>query len=843
MNSKNLTLLITLTLCSLSYISQASTNLNDWPHIKSTIKKDDRLEKKVAHIVANMTLEQKVGQMTQAETKAITPEEVAQYYLGSVLSAGSSFPKTTTALPSGDKHSNAADWVNFGNKFYDAALDAKMETKVPLLWGIDAVHGNNKVYGATIFPHNIALGATHEKILVQKIAASAGKAVRAAGVNWAFAPTVAVARDDRWGRTYESFSEDSAQVKEFAGAYVHGLQGDLKKDTNVVATIKHFIGDGCTDQGQDQGNCIINRTDMINIHGQGYYSGLAAGAQTVMASFSSWNDVANNTNYGVMHGSTELLTNVLKNKMGFDGFVVSDFDGIEKIPGCAKDSCPEAINAGIDMIMVPNDWKSFIVNTIKQVKRGEISMSRIDDAVTRIIRVKMRAGLFDKKSTALTFSGTQEALQNRKLAREAVRKSLVLLKNDRNILPLSPHQKILIVGKNADNIGNQTGGWSLSWQGADNKNSDFPNADSIATGIISIVGKENVVTSVNAKDIDVSQFDAVIAIIGEKPYAEGQGDIAPSGTLRHTERYPEDLKVLQAVANKGKPVITVFLSGRPLYVNDLLNLSNSFVAAWLPGTEGKGISDVIFRKENGHVNYDFSGTLSFSWPRETCQTSLNIGDKNYNPLFPLNFGLKYSDKKVLGKLPETYPEGGCSVTKSYPVFTRGDRASFPLRISNRDQQAVLPPDLEIVMNIDGIKVETTQIKTQEDARLVTWSGAGTFSAHSDTARTIPINAVKNGVLKFDIIVINAPKAKVFVSMDCEDSCNKTIDISKTLGAFVGKKRQSISIPLSCFLNQNTEIQKVYTPFRISTENSLSAAFANIEIIGNEASNPESLRCP
>lgn len=842
MNKKNLISLIATTLCGFSYLAQASSNLNDWPYIKSAIKRDDALEKEVARILANMTLEQKVGQMTQAETKAITPEDVAQYYLGSVLSAGSSFPKTTTALPSGDKHSNAADWVNFGSKFYDAALNTKMETRIPLLWGIDAVHGNNKVYGATIFPHNIALGAAHEKILVEKVAASVGKAVRAAGVNWAFAPTVAVARDDRWGRTYESFSEDTNLVKEYAGVYVRGLQGNFKKDTNVIATIKHFIGDGCTDQGQDQGNCLIRKTDMINIHGQGYYSGLAAGAQTVMASFSSWHDQSNNNNYGAMHGSKELLTNALKIKMGFDGFVVSDFDGIEKIPGCTKDSCPEAINAGMDMIMVPNQWKSFIANTIKQVERGEIPMSRINDAVTRIIRVKMRAGLFAKKSTDITFAGEQEALQDRELAREAVRKSLVLLKNDKNILPLSPHQKVLVVGKSADNIGNQSGGWSLSWQGADNKNSDFPNADSIVAGIIAAAGKENVTLNASAKNIDVTQFDVVIAVIGEKPYAEGQGDITASGTLRHTERYPEDLAVLQAVANKGKPVVTIFLSGRPLYVNDLLNLSDSFVAAWLPGTEGKGISDVIFRKENGRINYDFNGKLSFSWPREICQTSLNIGDKNYNPLFALNFGLKYSDKKVLGNLSETYPEGGCGITKSFPIFTRGDRASFPLRIANKDQQAVLPPDLEIVMNLNGIKVETTQIKTQEDARLVTWSSAGSFAAHTNTARVIPAYAVKNGVLKFDTIVSTAPKGKVLIAMECDEACDKKVDITKTMEVFAGKKRQSVSIPLSCFVTSGKETARVNTPFLISTDQEFSAAFANIEILGEGTKEPGTLKC-
>ncbi|MBI1772046.1 MAG: glycoside hydrolase family 3 protein, partial [Burkholderiales bacterium] len=453
-----------------------ANNLAAWPQVQSVISKDPAIEAKVAAIVAGMTLEQKIGQMTQPEIKSITPDDVRRYYLGSVLNGGGSWPDRN------NKRGTAADWVALADKYYEASMATDMTVKVPVVWGIDAIHGNSNVYGATMFPHNIGLGAAHNPQLAAQIGRVMGKSVRATGIAWVFGPTLAVVRDDRWGRTYESFSEDGALVRQYAGEYVKGLQGSFLDDGNVIATAKHFMGDGGTDQGKDRGVNLSTNAQMLNVHAQGYMTALAAGAQTVMASYNSWNDKASGTNYGKMHGSRALLTDVLKTKMGFDGFIVTDWDGIAEVPGCRNDSCPQAINAGIDMVMVPDAWKAFISNTIVQVKSGEIPMSRIDDAVTRIIRVKLRAGLFGKKPSENTYAGKQDALQDRELARQAVRESLVLLKNDGATLPLARNKKILVVGKTADDISNQTGGWSLTWQGTDNKNVDFPNADSILTG-------------------------------------------------------------------------------------------------------------------------------------------------------------------------------------------------------------------------------------------------------------------------------------------------------------------------------------------------------------------------
>lgn len=814
-----------------------ANDLAAWPSIQSVIGKDPAIEAKVAAIVAGMTLEQKIGQMTQPEIKSITPDDVRRYYLGSVLNGGGSWPDRD------NKRGSAADWVALADKYYAASMATDMPVKIPVIWGIDAIHGNSNVYGATLFPHNIGLGAARNPQLVGQIGRSMGKSVRATGIAWVFGPTIAVVRDDRWGRTYESFSEDSALVRQYAGEYVKGLQGSFMDEGNVVATAKHFMGDGGTDQGKDRGVNLSTNAQMLNTHAQGYLTALATGAQTVMASYNSWNDKAAGANYGKMHGSKALLTDVLKQKMGFDGFVVTDWDGIGEVPGCRNDSCPQAINAGIDMVMVPDAWKAFISNTIAQVKSGEIPMSRIDDAVTRIIRVKLRAGLFGKKPSDNIYAGKQEALQDRELARQAVRESLVLLKNDNATLPLARNKKILVVGKTADDISNQTGGWSLTWQGTDNKNTDFPNADSILTGIKAAVGEANVEFSADGKGVDVSRFDAVIAVIGETPYAEMYGDIGPAGTLRHSGSYPEDLAVLRAVAGKGKPVVTLFVSGRPLYVNDLMNLSDSFVAAWLPGSEGKGVADVLFRAADGKVAHDFKGTLSFSWPKSVCQTSLNFDEPNYSPLFKLGYGLNYSSKTKLGKLDSKYPSGGCGVTNAYPVFNQADRATYPLYVVSGTEQQAVGADLNRVLNMPGINVQTSQVNSQQDAKLVSWSAAARVEARAAHARALPAFASKDGALTFDTIVATAPAAAVSLSMHCGNNCVATLDVTDAFKRLAGKKeKQTVKIPLSCFVAKGVKLHHVDVPFSISTTSTFSAAFTNIQIVGGAAKDQDALNC-
>jgi len=795
-----------------------------WPKVASAVKPDAALEKRVAEIVSTMTLAQKIGQMTQPEIKTATPADVSRYYLGSILNGGGSWPN-------GNKHASAKDWLALAQAYHEASMKTDMAVKVPVIWGTDAVHGHNNVPGATLFPHNIGLGAARNPKLVHDIGAATAKAVRATGIAWVFGPTLAVVRDDRWGRTYESYAEDPAVVKRYAGEYVRGMQGAFK-DANTVATAKHFIGDGGTENGKDRGVTKVSEAELLGIHGQGYLTALGAGAQTVMASFNSWTDTATGTEHGKLHGSKAALTGILKHKMGFDGFVVSDWNGIGEVAGCRNDSCPQAINAGIDMIMVPDDWKAFIANTIRQVESGEIPMARIDDAVTRILRVKLRAGLFDKSPAQNAYAGKDDAMLARDLARQAVRESLVLLKNEGPTLPLARGKKILVVGKSADDLSNQSGGWSLTWQGTANTNADFKHADTILAGIREAAGSANVSYSLDAKDVDVARFDAVIAVIGERPYAEGDGDIGLSGTLRHSGRYPEDLAVLRAVAGKGKPVITVMVSGRPLYAHDLINLSDTFIAAWLPGSEGKGVSDLLVA---GAKAYDFRGKLPFSWPKSACQTRLNVGDKDYAPLFAYGYGLKKASRSRLGKLDETVPAGGCGVSNTYPVFSQADRASFPLAIRAGQQRSVLGADLNASFALPGITVTTSQVNTQQDAKLVTWTGPATIEARGSRPMALPAAASTDAALRFDTIVQAAPAGKVTLAMQ-----QATVDATALFKRLAGKGKQTVKIPLACF--QGLELAKVDTPFSLSSDAAFAAAFTNIEIEGGAAGAADTVRC-
>ncbi|HET6941486.1 MAG TPA: glycoside hydrolase family 3 N-terminal domain-containing protein, partial [Sphingomicrobium sp.] len=417
---------------------------------------------------------------------------------------------------------------------------------------------------------------------------------------------------------------------------------------SVLATAKHYLGDGGTFHGVDQGETRTSEDDLMRTHAAGYYGALAAGVQTVMVSYSSFTDTATGKQWGKMHGNEHLVGEVLKQKLGFDGIVVSDWNGIEQVPGCTKWHCPQAINAGIDLIMVPDDWKQFIPATIEDVKAGRIQMSRIDDAVSRIIRVKLRSGLFDGSPAAgpRPDPSVMNSPAVRDLAREAVRKSLVLLKNDGGALPLKRQGKILLVGKGADSLPMQSGGWSLTWQGDNTSTSDYPNADTLLAAMRKSLGEGNVDYSVDGSGVNVRKYSSVIMVAAEQPYAEMKGDITFPAPLRHSARYAEDLKALKRVSGKGVPVVTLLYSGRPVGANDLINRSEAFVAAWLPGTEGLGIVDVLLAGEGGRQAYDFTGRLPFDWPAGDCLP--NEGGYQFNR----GYGLSYAAPAKLGKIPE-----------------------------------------------------------------------------------------------------------------------------------------------------------------------------------------------
>jgi beta-glucosidase len=592
------------------------------------------VEAQVAALLARMTLEQKVGQMVQAEIRSVTPDDVRKYRLGSVLNGGG-------AWPGANRHASVADWVALADAFYEASMDtAGNAPAIPIVWGTDAVHGHNNVIGATLFPHNIGLGAARDPVLVERIGAATAREVAATGLDWTFAPTVAVVRDDRWGRTYEGYSEDPQIVREYAGRMVRGLQGapgtrEFLDSSHVLATAKHFIGDGGTTNGEDRGDTRGTEAELLQLHGQGYVAAIEAGVQTIMASYNSWNGWK-------LHGHHQLLTDVLKQRMKFDGIVVSDWDGVDEVQGCSKDKCAQAINAGVDMIMVPNDWKNFITNTLEQVRAEKIPMARIDDAVTRILRVKIRAGLFERGRPSSRPLANKAALigapEHRAVARQAVRESLVLLKNERGLLPLKRKASVLVVGAGADNIPQQTGGWTVSWQGTGNTNADFPGATSILQGITRAVGEAGGKVSSSVDGLQQSRPDVAVVVFGETPYAEWFGDLR---SIDFRSAGGAELALLQQLRQASVPTVCVFLTGRPLAVEQQLAACDAFVVAWLPGTEGGGIADVLFRKANGTVNYNFVGKLSFSWPRSAAQTALNRDDSGYDPLFPYGFGLRY----------------------------------------------------------------------------------------------------------------------------------------------------------------------------------------------------------
>jgi len=537
-----------------------------------------------------------------------------------------------------------------------------------------------------------------------------------------------------------------------------------------------------------------------------------------------------------------MLTTILKEKMGFDGFVVGDWNGHGEVPGCRNDSCAQAINAGIDLVMAPEDWKAFIANTKADVEAGRIPMSRIDDAVTRILRVKMRAGLFGKRPSSNQYAGKDGALDARDLARQAVRESLVLLKNEGPVLPFAPGARILVVGKAADSMANQTGGWTLTWQGTGNTNADFPNGETILKALRATHGAANVTYSPDAKDVDPSKFDAVVAVVGEGPYAEGDGDIGLSSTLRHSARYPDDLAVLQAVHGKGKPVVTVFLSGRPLWVNDLMNLSDTFIAAWLPGTEGRGLADLLVAAEGGKA-HDFRGKLSFSWPKGVCQTPLNVGDANYAPLFAYGYGLRKGTRSHLGLLDATYPAGGCGNSDTYPVFGQADRASFPLQLRSGAAALPLGADLNATFDLPGITASTAQVTQQQDAKLVTWTAPSAFEARGKRPLALPQAALADGALRFETRVETAPAGRVLLGMTCSSqACGQPLDATKLFAGLAGKGRQVVKIPLACFVANGAELARVDTPFHVESTGAFSAAFGTIDVAGGAARDADAVRC-
>ena len=863
----------------------------DWPQINSAVATDPAIESKVAAIVAQMTLEEKVGQMIQPNLLDVTPAEAKQYKLGSLLNGGG-------AWPGGNKYATAEDWAKEADKYYSAVEEAYAGRgfRIPFMWATDAVHGHNNVYRATVFPHNIGLGAANDPELIKRIGEATAEEISATGLDWTFAPTVASPRDYRWGRVYEGYSEDPEIIYQYAGKMVEGLQGGaggLKGQTHVISNVKHWVGDGGTLNGVDRGENHYTEEYLRNIMATGYFSGLDAGAQVVMSSFNSWHNAANYDQNETgdrpvynhkLHGSKYLLNDILKGKMGFDGIIVTDWNGQSELDGCTSANCPEAVNAGNDVFMVTarSDWQAFYKNVIDQVNAGIISQARINDAVTRILRVKMRADLWNKpKPSERELAGNEVVLgsdAHRSIARQAVRESLVLLKNEVSILPLSKDAKYIIAGSAANNIQKQTGGWSLTWQGDGNTiTDDFPGAKTLQMALADEVGAENVYDS----ESDAPEGAIAIVVIGEDPYAEMFGDIKASQTLEFSAikaSYKADLETVQAMKNAGRKVVTVFYSGRPLYVNEEINASDAFVAAWLPGTEAGGITDVLFAKDGA----DFKGRLSYSWPNMKCSTTINRHAPNIadystpidgmtgalieqdiegvnKPLFPYGYGLGYAsstrqsvttDLNNLAIDPRDFgcgqyaPDNGVA-TLSLDLYNPSASADYTTRIAGAaNSWSSVDVDRGAKTSIGTLTTTPINYLHQQDALKLEFSGATDESSDglaeifmelSTSDATVDLNSYINAdaTLQFDVQMLSEAPESMVLAADCEYPCRGDVDIWRVLPEVreAGDATwDTVKVPLACLTEEGMIFSLADKPFLLQSGDAVSLNLGNIRYV-------------
>jgi beta-glucosidase len=602
---------------------------------------DDRVE----DLLSRMTLAEKIGQMTQAERSSVMGNEnITTYFFGSVLSGGGSVPVSNTTK----------GWADLYDMLQEKALATRLG--IPLLYGIDAVHGHNTLYGTVIFPHNIGMGCTRNPELVKQAARITAIEVSATGLDWTFSPCVAVPRDERWGRTFEGFSEYPGLVAIMAAAAVEGYQGDTLADSlSILACAKHYMGDGGTTRGVNTGNTEVDEATLRAIHLPGYIAAVNSKVATVMASFSSWNGEK-------MHGNKYLISDVLKGELGFKGFVVSDWDAISQLPGTYRERVRKAVDAGIDMAMEPYRPIDFINTLTDLVNSGEVSMNRIDDAVRRILRIKFGMGLFEKPYANRLLLDSAGTGYHRSIARQCVRESLVLLKKRDDLLPLPKENlHILVAGSHADDVGRQCGGWTLTHQGV--SGNTIPGT-SIYEGLMQVAPGNTYTYSADASA--GSDADLCIVAIGENPYAESPGDrTSIDGILT-----PQQTELVKKVKSFGIPVIVILVTGRPVNIRGFFHYADAVLAAWLPGTEGQGIADVLFGDNLP------AGRLSYTWPMDNAQLPINYGDTDYDPFYPYDFGITSFDNSTHGSEPEFY-SAAVGVTGNYTELSFNKKMLLP----------------------------------------------------------------------------------------------------------------------------------------------------------------------
>lgn len=801
----------------------ATINPAHWPQPAWPLAKDAALERRLEALLATLTVEEKVGQIVQADIGSITPEDLRKYRLGSILAGGGSDP-------GGKYNAPPKDWLALADAFWEASMDTSQGGKaIPVIWGIDAVHGQSNIVGATLFPHNIGLGATRNPALIREIGRITAAETRVTGMEWTFAPTVAVPQDDRWGRSYEGYSESPAVVAQLAPAMVEGLQGkagtrEFLDGRHVMTTVKHFLGDGGTTNGKDQGNTEVSEAVLRDVHAAGYVPAIAAGALSVMASYNSFHGEK-------LHGSKALLTDVLKTRMNFGGFIVGDWNGHGQVPGCSNTDCAQTFNAGLDMAMAPDSWRGLYDATLAQVKAGTIPMARLDDAVRRILRVKLQMGLFEQpKPSQRVLGGKFELLgapEHRTVARQAVRESLVLLKNNGGLLPLDPRKRILLAGDGADNLGKQTGGWTLTWQGSGTRREDFPNADSIWDGFRQQVERAGGRAELAADGAYTTRPDVAVVVFGEEPYAEFQGDLP---NLMFKAGKSGDLELIRKLKADGIPVVAVFLSGRPLWMNRELNAADAFVAAWLPGSEGAGVADVLLRDRHGKLQHDFRGTLSFSWPRRADQYANNAGQPGYDPLFPLGHGLRYADRGDLAPLPED-PGIDPNDARSNLWFDRGvGTTGLTLQLVGANGVAMDVIHPAAVTGDGSLSMGAINTTIQEGARQFDFKGPAQVLLRANA----PLDLVRetNGdVFVIATLRVDALPAggKAAFSVACGDNCRAELPVGDALAGLPRGQWTRLGIQLRCLRVAGADTGRLSVPFALRGSAGLRLSLSQVAL--------------
>lgn len=756
-----------------------------WPVARSPAALTDaQSDARIAAIIAGMTVEQKVGQMIQADISAITPADLERYPLGSILAGGNSGPY-------GDERADAAKWDRMVSEFREASR--KSGAGVPMLFGVDAVHGHSNLPGATIFPHNIGLGAANDAAMIERIGAATAAEVAGSGIDWTFAPTLAVPQDMRWGRSYEGYAADPALVARYARAMTLGLQGPIVSGQplgpdRVAATAKHFLADGGTAEGKDQGDARISESELVARHAQGYPAAIDAGALTVMASFSSWNGVKH-------HGNSSLLTDVLKGRMGFAGLVVGDWNGHGQVPGCTVTDCPMSFKAGLDLAMAPDSWKGLFESTLREARDGTLPMARIDDAVRRILLVKAKLGLLDPAPVQRGGPAQVGAPDHLALAREAAAKSLVLLKNNDGVLPLRPGARVLIAGPGANSMAMQAGGWTITWQGTDTTAADFPNGQTIGGAIAAAVSEGGGQAAISASGSWSARPDVAVVVYGEQPYAEFQGDV-PNLAFRANSGEQELITRLKA---QGIRVVSVFLSGRPLFTGAQINASDAFVAAWLPGTQGNGVADVLVARADGKAPRDFTGRLPFVWPSDAISPVAQ-------PLFPVGYGLDYAHPAQLGRVNED-PRVDLVAAASEDIYLTLGKVPSPWRLG-----------------LDSaVTTRAMDLAAQEDALQFTWNERGAFAIDGP-----PVNLMRQldqgFVLRFDWRIDSAPTGPLEVSLG-----GATLDLGPQIRGAASGAPLVTRIPLRCFHEAGADFKAIGTPLRVTANKGLVLTLRSVRI--------------